>query len=132
MQRVRLPEFIELYMPTRDRAGQALSAMKLREWKQRLRDYLLDDLRVTGFHESKREGVWRLKPQEIREYDPKTDRLSVVREQVLVLRTSCTRSQREAFEREGEALLVEMGKALSQEAVAYETRHGLVILFMSR
>jgi hypothetical protein len=131
MQRVRLPEFLEIFVPTKDRTGRTLSAAKLREWKVRLTHYLLDDLKVTGFQESKREGVWKLKRREAREYDPRTDRLSVVRERVHVLRTSCTKSQREAFERRGEALLLDMGQALNQEAVAYETRHGLVILFMS-
>jgi hypothetical protein len=34
----------------------------------------------------------------------------------------------EAFRKEGEVLLAEMGRALDQEAVAYETRDGLTIL----
>lgn len=44
------------------------------------------------------------------------------------MRTSCTGAQVKAFRKEGEALLAEMGKALNQEAVAYETREGLTIL----
>ena len=36
----------------------------------------------------------------------------------------------EAFRKEGERLLVEMGSALDQEAVAYETRDGLTILIL--
>jgi hypothetical protein len=44
------------------------------------------------------------------------------------MRTSCTRSQVNAFRKEGEALLAAMGEALNQEAVAYETREGLTIL----
>ena len=35
---------------------------------------------------------------------------------------------RNAFRKEGETLLAEMGKALNQESVAYETREGLTIL----
>jgi len=52
----------------------------------------------------------------------------VVREKVHVMRASCTRAQVDAFRAEGEVLLAEMGKALNQEAVAYETREGLTIL----
>jgi hypothetical protein len=44
------------------------------------------------------------------------------------MRTSCTRAQAETFQKRGEALLIEMGKALDQEAVGYETREGLTIL----
>jgi hypothetical protein len=36
----------------------------------------------------------------------------------------------EGFRKQGEAFLVEMGKALNQEAVAYETREGLTILIL--
>jgi len=72
--------------------------------------------------------VWRQERKDLREYDPKTDRLYLVREKVHVMRTSCTRAQVNAFRKEGEALLAEMGKALNQEAVAYETREGLTVL----
>ena len=47
---------------------------------------------------------------------PKTDRLYFTPAQVA------------AFRKGGEALLVQMGKALNQEAVTYETREGLTIL----
>lgn len=128
MKRLHLPEFIEILAPTRDRNGRALSAAKQREWKERLARYLLETLKVTGFQESKREGVWKQEQKDLREYDPKTDRLYLVRERVHVMRTSCTRGQVNAFRKEGEALLGEMGRALNQEAVAYETREGLTIL----
>jgi hypothetical protein len=128
MERIHLPEFIEVLVPTRDRNGRALSTAKQREWKERLARFLLESLRVTGFQESKREGVWKQEQKDVREYDPKTDRLYLVREKVHVMRTSCTRAQVSAFRKEGEALLAEMGKALNQEAVAYETREGLTIL----
>ena len=72
--------------------------------------------------------MWKQEQRDLREYDPKADRLYLVREKVHVMRTSCTRSQVNAFRKEGEALLGEMGRALSQEAVAYETREGLTIL----
>ena len=104
------------------------SAARQREWKERLARYLLETLKVTGFQESKREGVWKQERKDLREYDPKTDRLYLVREKVHVMRTSCTRAQVNAFRKRGEALLAEMGKALNQEAVAYETRDGLTIL----
>jgi len=128
MERMHLPEFIEILVPTRDRSGRALRPAKQREWKERLARYLLETLRVTGFQESKREGVWKREQKDLREYDPKTDRLCLVREKVHVMRTSCTRRQVNAFRKEGEALLGEMGRALNQEAVAYETRDGLTIL----
>jgi hypothetical protein len=128
MKRLHLPEFIELLVPTRDRNGRALSMARQREWKERLARYLLDTLKVTGFQESKREGVWKQEQKDLREYDPKSDRLYLVREKVLVMRTSCTRAQVSAFRKEGEALLGKMARALNQEAVAYETREGLTIL----
>jgi len=128
MERVRLPEFIEVLVPSRDRNRRALSAAKQREWKERLARYLLETLKVTGFQESKREGVWKQQRRELREYDPKTDRLYLVREKVHVMRASCTPAQVNAFRKEGEALLVQMGRVLNQEAVAYETREGLTIL----
>ena len=128
MREVNLPEFIEILLPTRDRNGRVLSAAKQREWMERLARYLLETLKVTGFQESKREGAWKQEQRDLREYDPKTDRLYLVREKLHVMRTSCTRAQVNAFRKGGEALLVEMGKALNQEAVAYETRQGLTIL----
>jgi hypothetical protein len=45
-----------------------------------------------------------------------------------VVRFNCTRQQLKAFYKQGEALLIEMGAAMNQEAVAYETREGLTIL----
>jgi hypothetical protein len=54
----------------------------------------------------------------------------VLREEVHVMRTSCTRAQVNAFRTTGEALLAEMARALDQEAVAYETRQGLTVLHM--
>jgi hypothetical protein len=128
MKRVRLPEFIELLMPTRDRNGRALSTAKQREWRERQARYLLETLGITGFQESKREGVWIQQRKDLREYDPKTDRLYFVREKIHVLRASCTSTQVEAFRKGGEVLLVQMGKALNQQAVAYETGAGLTIL----
>jgi len=128
MKRVRLPEFIEVLVPTRDRDRRALSLVKQREWKERLARYLLETLKVTGFQESKREGVWKQQRKDLWEYDPKTDRLYLVREKVHVMRTNCTPAQVDAFRKGGEALLVQMGRALNQRAVAYETREGLTIL----
>lgn len=128
MRRLRLPEFIEVLVPTRDRAGRALSAAKQREWKGRLAGYLLETLKVSGFQESRREGVWKRRTKDLREYDAKTDHLYLVKETVHVMRASCTRAQVGAFRRGGETLLAEMGRTLNQEAVAYETREGLTIL----
>jgi hypothetical protein len=128
MKRLHLPEFIEVLVPTRDHEGRVLSTAKQREWKERLARYLLETLKVTGFQESSREGVWKQEQKDLREYDPKSDRLYLVRERVLVMRTSCTRAQLNTFRKEGEALLGRMGRALNQEAVAYETREGLTIL----
>lgn len=132
MERIRLPEFIELLVPTRDRQGKAIGAARRRHWKERLARFLLDDLKVTGFQESRREGVWRQEQKELGEYDPGLDRLVVVRETVQVMRTNCTTRQLTLFRRRGEALLLDMGRALDQEAVAYETRKGLVILMVER
>ena len=128
MERIHLPEFIEILVPTRDRNGRAVSVAKQREWKERLARYLLVTLKVTGFQESKRDGVWKQEQRDLRAYDPKSDRLYLVRETVHVMRSSCTRAQVTAFRKGGEAVLPEMGKALNQEAVAYEPRQGLTIL----
>jgi hypothetical protein len=128
MKRVRLPEFIEILVPTRDRNGRRLSAVRQREWKERLAHFLLGNIKVTGFQESRREGVWSQGRQDLREYDPDSDRLILMREKVNVIRASCTTHQLDTFRKVGETLLVQMGKALNQEAVAYETREGLTIL----
>lgn len=128
MERTQLSDFIELLVPSRDRNGRALTSVQQREWRERLARFLLESLKVTGFQESKRMGVWKQEQKNLLEYDPSTERLSLVREKVHVMRASCTRAQVTAFRREGEALLVEMGKVLDQEAVAYETREGLTIL----
>jgi hypothetical protein len=88
----------------------------------------VEALNVTGFQESKREGVWKQEQKDLREYDPATGRLYLVREKVHAMRASCPRAPVEAFRKEGEVLLAEMGRALDQEAVAYETRDGLTIL----
>ncbi len=128
MRRVRLPEFIEVLVPTRDRNGRRLSAARQREWKERLAYFLLKSVKVTGFQESQREGVWSQGQQDLREYDPERDRLFLVREKVHVIRAGCTVFQLETFRKRGEELLVQMGRALNQEAVAYETREGLIIL----
>jgi hypothetical protein len=128
MRRTQLPEFIEVLVPTRDRNGRALSAGQQREWKERLARFLLETLKVTGFQQSQKEGVWKQERKDLREYDPTADRLYLVREKLHVMRTSCTRAQVRAFRKEGETLLLEMGKALNQEAIAYETRDGLTIL----
>jgi hypothetical protein len=98
------------------------------EWKNRLTRFLLETLRVTGFQESKRSGVWKRERKEFWEYDPKTDRLYVIRESLNVMRCNCTRAQLKSFQEQGEMLLVEMGRVMNQEAVAYETREGLTIL----
>lgn len=128
MERTQLSDFIELLVPSRNRNGRALTSVQQREWRERLARFLLESLKVTGFQESKRMGVWKQEQKNLLEYDPSTERLSLVREKVHVMRASCTRAQVTAFRREGEALLVEMGKVLDQEAVAYETREGLTIL----
>lgn len=109
------------------KAGRSVSERQ-REWKGRLARYLLETLKVSGFQESRREGVWTRRNKDLREYDATTDRLYVLKETVHVMGTSCTRAQVGAFRRGGEALLAEMGRALNQEAVAYETREGLTIL----
>lgn len=127
-KRTHLPEFIEILLPTRDRHGKPLPLTKQREWKERLASFLLGRLKVTGFQESNREGVWKQEQRNVRKYNPRTDRLYLVRETIHVMRTSCTPNQLKAFRKEGEVLLLEMSKALDQEAVAYETREGLTIL----
>ena len=128
MKRTHLPGFIEVLVPTRDRNGRALSAAQQREWKERLARFLLETLKVTGFQQSQKEGVWKQVRKDLREYDPAADRLYLVREKLHLIRTSCSRAQVKAFRKEGETLLLEMGMALNQEAVAYETREGLTIL----
>ena len=98
MKRLRLAEFIEVLVPTRDRHRRAQLAKAARVERA---------------------------PGSLPAGDPEGH---VVREKVHVMRTSCTRAQVDAFRKEGEALLAEMGRALNQEAVAYETREGLTIL----
>ena len=77
MKRLRLPEFIEVLVPTRDRNRRPLTVQEQREWRERLARYLLETLKVTGFQESKREGVWKQEQKDLREYDPNTNRLYI-------------------------------------------------------
>ena len=67
MTRLRLPEFIEVLVPTRDRNRRPLSAQEQRQWRERLARYLLETLKVTGFQESKREGVWKQEQKDLRD-----------------------------------------------------------------
>lgn len=117
-----LPEFIAIRIPTRDRQGTLLPTQVCTDWRERIKQFLLRELDIVGLEEDRTEGLWR------GEYDPQTDRFQVVTEECLVVRSFCTAEQRAAFESRGEELLLEMCSALDQEAVAYETREGLIIL----
>jgi hypothetical protein len=70
MERTRLPEFIEILVPTRDKNGKAVAASIQREWRKRLTRYLLESLKVTGFQESKRSGVWKRERKKLWEVRP--------------------------------------------------------------
>lgn len=124
IRRQRLSEYIEVRVPTRDRAGRPVPAAKQREWMQRLRDFLLNDLGTTGSEDWKVQSTW------VGEYDPVTSKFRQQRERSLILKAYCTPAQLKAFWQRGEALLIEMGQALNQEAVAYATRDGLEILYL--
>jgi hypothetical protein len=84
--------------------------------------FLLNDLVLTGLEKDETTGIWRA------EYDPRTEKVRIVEEKVLVVRGFCTAQQLARFRERGAELLIEMGKALNQEAVAFETREGLWII----
>lgn len=123
-RRQRLGEYIEVRVPTRDRDGRPVPPAKLREWKERIRVFLLNDLGTTGAEEWEVRSIWQ------GVYDPATDRQRIWGERSLILKAYCTTAQLRQFRQRGEALLHEMGRALNQEAVAYAAREGLEILYL--
>lgn len=123
-RRQRLREFIEVRIPTRDRKDRPVPAAKQREWMHRLKDFLLNDLGTTGSEE------WEMRATWVGAYDPVTGTFRQQQERSLLLKAYCTPAQLRAFRHRGEALLLEMGLALHQEAVAYATRDGLEILYL--
>jgi hypothetical protein len=118
-----LPEFIAVRIPTRDRDGNLLPAALRDEWIHQIKRCLLHDLDIVGLEEDQVVGLWR------GEYDPETDEFGTVSEECLIVRAYCTEAQLRKFSVQGEELLLHMVKALQQEAVAYETREGLIILY---
>ncbi|MBI3989764.1 MAG: hypothetical protein HY347_09125 [candidate division NC10 bacterium] len=123
-RRQRFSEYIEVRVPTRDRKGRPVPASKQREWRHRLKDFLLNDLGTTGSEDWEVQATW------VGAYDPGTGTFRQQQERSLILKAYCTPAQRRAFRHRGEALLIEMGRALHQEAVAYATRDGLEILYL--
>ncbi|MBM3461449.1 MAG: hypothetical protein FJX76_05060 [Armatimonadetes bacterium] len=118
-----LPEFIAIRVPTRDRRGRILPDRRRQQWIQRLKRFLLNDLGIIGMEKDQVEGLWR------GEYDLAADSFQVVTEGCLIIRCYCSMEQLKTFTERGEELLVEMGMALDQDAMAYETREGLIILY---
>lgn len=118
-----LPEFIAVRIPTRDRNGRLLTSARREQWVEKLKDFLLRELDINGLEQDRLEGLWR------GEYDPHTDDFNVVCEECLIIRCHCTTEQLESFTSRGEALLTQMGRDLKQDAMAYETREGLIIIY---
>jgi len=117
-----LREFVAIRIPTRDRDGKRLPATKRNFWIAQLKHFLLNDLKLTGLEKDEVKGIWR------GDYDPETGQMRIVEEKVLIVKGFCTPEQLAQFGTEGRDLLVKMGKALRQQAVAFETREGLWII----
>ncbi len=118
-----LPEFIAVRVPTRDRLGKSLPPERRDKWVQLLKEFLLDDVGASGLEEDRIQGLWR------GEYDPEAGALSLVSEECLLVRCYLSREQFDGFVARGEELLIRMARALKQDAIAYETRTGLIILY---
>jgi hypothetical protein len=123
-RRERLSEFIELRVPTRDRYGRPVPPARRRQWQERLRVFLLNDLGTTGSEEWEVRSTWK------GAYDPKTGRSQLWAERSLILKAYCTPAQLQKFRDHGESILYEMARALNQEAVAYAIPDGLEILYV--
>jgi len=92
---------------------------------RRLKQFLLRELDIGGLEEDRVEGLWR------GEYDPQADEFQAVCEECLIVRCYCSADQLAGFTGKGEELLIRMGRELNQDAMAYETREGLIILHIS-
>lgn len=125
---VILPEFIEIKVPSKDRQGRPISQAKRDEWIRRWRAYLLspEGMQGEGYEAPSRRGTWRRGPKGM--FDPKTGELQWTVEDIEGIRMYCSKRQLQLFRKSGRALLIQMGRDLKQEAVAYETRKGLHIV----
>lgn len=127
-EEVILPEFIEIKVPSKDRQGRPLSQEKRDEWIRRWRAYLLSPqgMQGEGYEALSRQGTWRRGPKG--SFDPKTGELRCTVEDIEGIRMYCSKRQLRLFGKSGRALLIQMGRDLKQEAVAYETRRGLHVI----
>ena len=127
-EEVILPEFIEIKVPSKDRHGRLISQEKRDEWIRRWRAYLLspEGMQGEGYEALSRQGTWRRRPKG--SFDPKTGELLCTVEDIEGIRMCCSKRQLRLFRERGRALLIQMGRELKQEAVAYETRKGLHVI----
>lgn len=125
---VILPEFIEIKIPSKDRQGRPISQKKREGWIRRWGDYLLGPkgMQGEGYEALSKRGTWRRGPKA--SFDPKTGELLCTVELIEGIRMYCSRRQLGLFRRSGRAFLIQMGRELNQEAVAYETRRGLHVI----
>lgn len=123
-----LPEFLEIKVPSKDREGRPISRAKREAWIRRWGAYLLDPegMHGEGYEALSKRGTWRRGPKA--SFDPKTGELLCTVEVIEGIRMYCSRRQLQLFRKSGRTLLVQMGRELNQEAVAYETRRGLHIV----
>lgn len=122
-----LPEWISIKIPSKDRDGRPI-AKKVRErWLATFRNFLLnpEGMRGTGYETVAKRGTWRKGPKGI--FDPQTGELVCIEERVEEIKMYCSKRQLRLFVRRGRGLMVQMGRELKQDAVAYADTRGLHI-----
>lgn len=119
-----LPEWIEIRIPSKDRRGKSISTKSRKEWLGRWRSFLLnpEGMRGEGYETLPKQGTWRGKAI----FDPRTGEWRyTIEEDVEVIIMYCTKRQLSHFRLHGRRLLIQMGRELNQDAVAYADKRGL-------
>lgn len=123
-----LPEWIEIRIPSKNRHGRKISRRTRKRWLGLWRSFLLNpnQMRGKGYEALAKRGGWRGKAI----FDPRTGEWQYTvetpaEEDVEVILMYCTKQQLSHFKLKGRALLIQMGRELNQDAVAYADKRGL-------
>ncbi len=120
-----LPEWVEVRVPSKDGKGRQISKQRRVRWLRVWERFLLSPTSMsgTGYEVLIKQGKWRRGTKG--SFDPKTGDFRVIDERVEGITMYCTRKRLRSFEPKMRRLLIEMGRDLSQDVVAYSTKKGL-------